>query len=209
MNTHRIHCLTLLSKPYDPMKDQLKKFIYQRVKNPKDNEVKEILAIFTAKVFDKGSLFKKGDTLIKELGFLVNGSARSFFINDKGDEITNEIIQQRNFLSDIISVRTEKKSPIVIEILEKSDVLIASMSRVWPLLEKNVTFNILIREYIGDRAMELLQKHLIFLNGTAKKRYQYLLETNPEILKHFPLKYVASMIGVTPTQLSRIRKDSW
>jgi hypothetical protein len=47
----------------------------------------------------------------------------------------------------------------------------------------------------------------MFLNGTAKERYQYLLATNPSLLEKFPLKFVASMIGVTPTQLSRIRKE--
>lgn len=93
-------------------------------------------------------------------------------------------------------------------IIEKSTVLVAPMGRVWELLERNVTFNILIREYIGDRAMELVKRHLMFLNGTAKERYQYILETNPEILEKFPLKYIASMIGVTQTQLSRIRKEN-
>lgn len=190
------------------MVDQLEDFIYLRVKKPRDHEVQAILSIFTEKIFEKGDLFKKGHTVIKKLGFLVNGSARTYFVNEKGDEITHEIVQKNNFLSDIISVRTDEKSPIVIDIIEKSVVLVASMDNVWDLLSRNVTFNILIREYIGDRSMELLKKHLMFLNGTAKERYQYLLETNPEILQKFPLKYVASMIGVTQTQLSRIRKEN-
>ena len=190
------------------MKNQFEDFIYRRVKKPRDHEVQEILSIFSEKKFEKGSLFKKQHTIIKKLGFLVEGSARTYFINDKGDEITDEIVQKNNFLSDIISVRTEEKSPIIIEILENSIVLVANMDSVWHLLEHNVTFNILIREYIGDRSMELLKRHLMFLNGTAKERYQYILETNPEILKKFPLKYIASMIGVTQTQLSRIRKEN-
>jgi CRP-like cAMP-binding protein len=172
---------------------------YQRVKKPRDGEVQEILSIFSEKKFDKGALFKEGHTVIKELGFIVEGSARTYFINEKGDEITDEIVQKDNFLSDIISVRTEEKSPIIIEIIEDSIVLVAKMDSVWDLLEHNITFNILIREYIGDRAMELVKRHLMFLNGTAKERYQYILDTNPEILKKFPLKYIASMIGVTQT----------
>ena len=190
------------------MENQFKDFIHQRVKKPRDLEIQEIMSIFSEKKFDKGALFKEEDTVIKKLGFLVDGSARTYFINDKGDEITDEIIQKNNFLSDIISVRTGAKSPIIIEILEKSVVLVANMDSVWDLLEHNVTFNILIREYIGDRSMLLLKRYLMFLNGTAKERYRYILETNPEILKKFPLKYVASMIGVTQTQLSRIRKDN-
>lgn len=189
------------------MKNQFEDFIHQRVKKPRDHEVQEILSIFSEKKFDKGEAFKEGNTAIKKLGFLVEGSARSYFINDKGDEITDEIVQKSNFLSDIISVRTGEKSPIIIEIIEKSIVLVANMDSVWDLLEHNVTFNILIREYIGDRSMELVKRHLLFLNGTAKERYQYILETNPEILKKFPLKYIATMIGVTQTQLSRIRKE--
>jgi len=187
------------------MKEQFEKFIYHRVKTAKDNEVKEILSIFNELEYEKGTLFKKRDTVIQNLGFLANGSARSYFINEKGDEITDEVLQSKNFLSDIISIRSNKMSTIIIEILEDSSLLVAKMDDAWDLLNHNVTFNILIREYMGDRAAKLVKRHLLFLNGTAKQRYDYLVATNPSLLKNFPLKYIASMIGVTPTQLSRIR----
>lgn len=189
------------------MKEQFEDFIHYRVKKPKDKEVQEILSIFNKKIFEKGEYFKKENTAIKKLGFIVEGSARSYFVNEKGYEITDQIVQVNDFLSDIISVRTGKKSPIIIETIEKSIMLVANMEKVWKLLDYNVTFNILIREYIGDRSMELVKRHLLFLNGTAKERYSYLIKTNPEMLKKFPLKYIATMIGVTQTQLSRIRKE--
>ncbi|WP_158447917.1 hypothetical protein [Aquimarina longa] len=44
------------------------------------------------------------------------------------------------------------------------------------------------------------------INQTAEQRYQHLLTSNPKILKHVPLKYIASYIGVTDSTLSRIRK---
>jgi CRP-like cAMP-binding protein len=187
------------------MKAQFEEFIYQRVTTAKEDEVKDILSIFNEQLYKKGTLFKEQDTVIRNLGFLVTGSARSYFINEKGDEITDEVLQSKNFLSDIISIRTNEKSPIIIEILEKSSLLVAPMDNVWELLNHNVTFNILIREYMGDRAMQLVKRHLLFLNGTAKERYEYLMATNPFLSKEFPLRFIASMIGVTPTQLSRIR----
>jgi CRP-like cAMP-binding protein len=187
------------------MKAQFEEFIYQRVTPAKEDEVKGILSIFNEQLYKKGTLFKEQDTVIRNLGFLVTGSARSYFINEKGDEITDEVLQSKNFLSDIISIRTNEKSPIIIEILEKSILLVAPMDNVWELLNHNLTFNILIREYMGDRAMQLVKRHLLFLNGTAKERYEYLMATNPFLFKEFPLRFIASMIGVTPTQLSRIR----
>lgn len=187
------------------MKKKFEEFIYQRVKAANQDEVNEILSIFNEQVYKKGALFEKQDTVIQNLGFLVNGSVRSYFINEKGNEITNEVLQSNDFLSDIISIRTNEKSPIAIEILENSSVLVAPMENVWELLNQNITFNILVREYMGDRAMQLVKQHLLFLNGTAKERYEYLVATNPSLFKKFPLRFIASMIGVTPTQLSRIR----
>ncbi len=187
------------------MKEQFEEFIYQRVKAAKEDEVKEILSIFNEVVYKKGDLFKKHDTVIQNLGFLVDGSARSYFMNEKDDEITHEVLQSKSFLSDIISIRSNEKSPIIIEVLEKSNLLVAPMDDVWKLLNQNLTFNILIREYMGDRAMQLVKHHLLFLNGTAKQRYDYLIDTNQSLFKKFPLRFIASMIGVTPTQLSRIR----
>ncbi len=189
------------------VKNQLEDFIYRRIEQPRKQDVLEILAIFKNQTFCKGHIFKEKNTIINHLGFLGSGSVRSYFINDKGDEITNEVLLKDNFVSDIISIRTAAKSNIIIEVLEESDILVANMDEVWNLLNHNVTFNILIREHMGDRAMEMIKKQLLFLNGTAKERYQYIIKTNPEILDKFPLRYIANMIGVTQTQLSRIRKE--
>jgi len=42
---------------------------------------------------------------------------------------------------------------------------------------------------------------------TAKKRYEDLLEFNPDYLQKVPLKYLASFLGITQRHLSRLRKD--
>ena len=44
------------------------------------------------------------------------------------------------------------------------------------------------------------------LTQTAEERYQALLQSQPVMLQHIPLKYLASYIGITPQALSRIRK---
>lgn len=73
------------------------------------------------------------------------------------------------------------------------------------MLETNLALNILVREYQKEQMLEIAETHLLFLTGTAKERYQHILEKNPEMLRKFPLRFIASMIGITPTQLSRVR----
>ena len=41
----------------------------------------------------------------------------------------------------------------------------------------------------------------------AKQRYLTLLEQNPELLQHVPLKHIASYLFITPQSLSRIRAE--
>jgi len=43
---------------------------------------------------------------------------------------------------------------------------------------------------------------------TAEERYNQLLAINPELFNQVPLQYLASMLGMTPETLSRLRKKS-
>ncbi|HAP64165.1 MAG TPA: hypothetical protein DCR93_33345 [Cytophagales bacterium] len=84
-------------------------------------------------------------------------------------------------------------------------ILVAALADYFPLLDSNLTLNIIVREHMADRAVELSQRHLLHLTGTSKERYQYVMENNPRLHERLPLHLIASMIGITPTQLSRIR----
>lgn len=189
------------------MKEQLETLIRKTVKNPNEGEIKEILEIFTERYFFKGDFFKKNNTVSKELGFITSGSARLFIVKNNGDEITERILQKNNFIIDLISFRTCECTPIAIEFLENSAMLISPISRIQKLLEHNLTCNILLREYMTDNAVEMRKLHFLFLTGNAKERYRFILENNSNLLRKFPLRFIASMIGITPTQLSRIRKE--
>lgn len=189
------------------MKAQLEHFIRATVKNPDEAEIREILGIFSEHSFSKGDIFKKSNTISQELGFIVSGSARSFIVKDNGKVITGQITTDGNFLAEMMSARTGEPNPITIEFLEDSLVLVTSIASIRKLLETSLVLNILIREHLTDRIVEIGERFMLFLTGTAKERYQFFLENNPKLLKKLPLRLIASMIGITPTQLSRIRKE--
>ena len=42
---------------------------------------------------------------------------------------------------------------------------------------------------------------------TAEQRYVKLVKESPNIIKHVPLKYIASYLGIKPESLSRIRRE--
>ncbi len=187
------------------MKEQLEYYIKSTLKNPKEEEINAILEIFHLKKFQKNEYFKYHDEICKNLGFIIEGSCRHCIIKNNGDEITGRISKKNDFVSDVISIRTKGKTPIFVQATEPTTILVASVKDVENLLEVNLTFNRLLREYLADNLVEMGKMRILFLTGTAKERYRLILENNPNLLKNVPLRFIATMIGITPTQLSRIR----
>lgn len=188
------------------MKKNLEDYILVNLSNPIKNEIDEIVDIFHIRKYSEKDFFKRNDQISKKLAFICQGSFKHCGIKKNGTEVTGKITKKDNFLIDFLSYRSNKLTPIRIVALEPSIVLEADVIEVRKLLETNLTFNRILREYTAENAMRMGMLHLLFLTGTAKERYEFLIENNPTFLKSMPLKIIASMIGVTATQLSRIRK---
>lgn len=189
------------------MKDQLEQYIRKKVKNPRAEEIEAILNCFELCSLEKGTFFKKPFTINQEFGFLVEGNLRLVVYKENGEEVTARLLQDYSFIADVFSIRDKKPTPLGIQCLDDVSILVAPISKIHQLLESNLALNIVMREYITERATEMGRNYLLFITGTAKERYQFILENNPKLLQKFPLRFIASMIGITPTQLSRIRNN--
>ena len=187
------------------MKDSLEKYIKLKVENPCEKEIQEILDIFEIKYFENKEFIKKPFSIGKELGFLVEGSVRGTFHKDSGEETTFRLLEENSFIGDAISIITKESTPIAFQCISKVCILIAPYGKVQKLLKSNLALNIVMREYITENAVEMGRRHLLFLTGSAKERYLFILENHPNLLKKLPLRLIASLIGITPVQLSRIR----
>ncbi len=189
----------------DTMKEALKLFITDQVASPKEEEINDILALFEEKKFKKGEFFKEPFKIGNHIAFLSVGAVRLIIYKENGDEITARIRQDNSFIVDPFRLNGTDSSPLGIECLEDLTLLIASLEKVQKLLETNLALNIVIRKHQKEQMLEMAKSHYLFLTGTAKERYQFIIDNNPELIKKFPLRFIASMIGITPTQLSRVR----
>lgn len=187
------------------MKDILKQYLKDNAPPQKENEIEEILSIFKAKEFKKGDYFKEPYKAGKEICFLAKGAIRVFVIDDNGDDNTLRIREENHFIMDMNRLEHKDPSPIGIECLEQQSLLVTNFDDFIKLLETNFALNVVVRKYITLQILDLGKQHLLFLTGSSKQRYDFILKENPSFLKKFPLRFIASMIGITPTQLSRVR----
>ncbi|MFZ4928093.1 Crp/Fnr family transcriptional regulator [Chryseobacterium sp. Mn2064] len=144
------------------------------------------------------------------IGFVINGTLRTFYVNEEGDEI-NFLFHFHNRLEDMgftdfESFLLQEKAKLNIQALEKSYVALISRKNWMELTHSDEYWQVFGRRM--TEVVYLAAKHRIeeLLYFTPENRYLKLIENYPEIVLKFPQKYIASYLGIQPQSLSRIRK---
>ncbi|UTW63604.1 Crp/Fnr family transcriptional regulator [bacterium SCSIO 12741] len=190
------------------MKDRLEEYIRNWVPSPLDSEVEEILDLFSPKSFKKGEFFKKPFTKGLEIAFIPEGAIRTIIYDDQGEETTFRIREKNVLLIDPIRLMDPNDSApreAGAECLEDLSMLVCDFKPFEDLLMTNLALNVVVRKHATQQMIDIGRQQLLFLTGSASDRYNYIMEHHPSLIQKFPLRLIASMIGVTPTQLSRVR----
>jgi len=160
------------------------------------------------KALKKKEYFTRAGEICKEVGLIVSGSARYYFVKN-GEEITNYFCLDTEFVSSYKSFLRQEPSPASIQVLEDTLLITFSNKAVHQLLDNPVTaykmerFGRLIAEYLICCYEDRVQS---FVTQTAEERYATLLNSNSLLLQRIPQHYLANYLGITPVSLSRIRR---
>ncbi len=160
------------------------------------------------KSIKKKKQFAAQGKVCNEVGFILNGSFRFYFLKD-GIEISSYFCFQNEFISSYRSFLKREKSLINIEAMEDSFVLCFSHASLQELLnDERVELKM---ERFGRKIAEYLiccyeERVVSFVTQTPEERYRLLLENGNDLLQKIPQHYVANYLGITAVSLSRIRK---
>ena len=146
----------------------------------------------------------------KTIFFVVKGIFRAYVLGgDQGEkEVIKNFFTEGRFPASITSMLKGEDSDFCIQALEESIVIKINYKKYRVLLQKYEDLKWYHIQYLEKHwVLEGEPQELSLLNQDAKKRYLSILNQYPKIIDRVALYHVASKIGVTPTQLSRIRKE--
>lgn len=170
-------------------------------------------AIKMASIFSTQIILNKNDYLLKEgyvcaqLGFIINGMCRYFYVTDNGDEVTRWVSLENEFVISFGSFIKQSKTHENIQAIIPTKILVASKEQ-WDVFCKEEEFaryfwTKSIEEYLIE--IEARVYSLIALH--AKNRYNILKQNYPKLVREVPDKYLASILGIKPRHLSRLRAN--
>jgi CRP-like cAMP-binding protein len=168
-------------------------------------EMQQILSAFKYTVVKRGEKLIKENTICNQYYFLEEGLLR-FVYHTKDIEETSWVIFEGNFFTEMVSLKSKKPTIMSLEALEPSVVLSISEANMEALCEKVKSFEKYLRLTWEENLYQLLQMKLLQQFTSAKERYEMLIK-DKRFSQRIPQKYLASILGITPYSLSRLRSQ--
>jgi signal-transduction protein with cAMP-binding, CBS, and nucleotidyltransferase domain len=144
----------------------------------------------------------------KFIYFIAKGILRTYYLNEDGKIYTKNIFSEKNFSASKASLITKEDSNFYIDALEDSIIVFIEYKGFRKLIDTNIEFKDFYINYLEKNWIIIKEKNEISLIlDNATTRYQNFIERNPSIESRIPLHHIADHLGITRTQLSRIRKE--
>ncbi|MEP6929301.1 MAG: Crp/Fnr family transcriptional regulator, partial [Flavobacterium sp.] len=144
----------------------------------------------------------------KELYFICKGILRAFITDKAGNIYNKNIFLEGSFAGSKASSLQQTPSDFSIEALEDSILISINYKKYRELIFGNEDLKNFYIAYLEKNwVIEKEQREISLVMENATERYLRFLSKHPDISQRIPLLHIASHLGITPTQLSRIRKS--
>lgn len=169
------------------------------------DEAAKIAANFKPLYLPKGKSFLIEGRSSNRIGFVESGLLREFS-QIGGKEITKWISSPGYFTCDLGGFVFGSKSRWNIEALTDVDLQVISKSDFDNIALEIENWADLQKCFITKCFISLEERVVQHLSMTAEERYNAMFHFNKTLFNQVPLQYLASMLGMTPETLSRIRR---
>lgn len=173
--------------------------------NPLGNECwSEIEPFIYIKELDKNEYFSTEGQLTRDFGLISNGILRIFYLNDKGEEWNKHFLQKNDFVASSIS--PEKRAITNIQALSKTLILCIPYAELLKISTKHKEINSFIQKLTFEYLEQKQAREIGLLSEEAMSNYLMFKNKFPDLENNIQHYHIASYLGITPTQLSRLRK---
>ncbi len=154
----------------------------------------------------KNTILLRQEQICQYLYFVDKGILKQYYyLND--NEVIDYFATENKIASSISSLFGQKPSNKIIEAIEDSTLFAISFKKLEELFLNHADLE-RVGRLIATEAFILMEERVLSLQfHTAKRRYDDLVKTNPDILQRVSLGNIASYLGITQVTLSRIRSQ--
>jgi len=149
-------------------------------------------------------IIKQGD-IPQKIYFLAEGVLRSYFILDNGKEVTTSLFHPFCICTSFKALLKQQASNFIIEALTDGLVFEIEYAFFHELCHNNFELMTVYSKFLEYIVLKNEDRYVELSHKNATERYIALQERIPNLDNIIPQYQIASSLGITPVQLSRIR----
>jgi CRP-like cAMP-binding protein len=169
-------------------------------------DLKDLFANTSLKTLEISEYFIREGEQKRHIAYIRKGLIRCFAINEKGDEITTLVRWEDQFIASYDVILYNRPARFDYQALEKTELLVIDYDVAQKILEKNPKLEQGRRHFLLSILQESFERIESFTLHSPEERYIEFVKSKPNIVNRLPDKYIATILGMTPVSLSRIRK---
>lgn len=140
--------------------------------------------------------------------FVAEGLIRSYIIDSEGREYNKLFFEEGRFPGDMTALLTDTPARFNLQALEPTQLIRIDFRGFRELLIANDEVKLFHIAYLEKNwLLHKDAREVQLVQDDAEARYRRFLKEYPHLLNRIAQYHIASHIGVTPTQLSRIRQS--
>lgn len=186
--------------------DTLKTFI-NTISPIKETTWEKVSLLFTETTLCKNDYFIKEGEKASKMAFLQAGVMRAFYRNKEGTEYNKHFFTAPCMAGGFSSLITGNINAINLQALTECKLLVASYAGFCKLYDHCPDLERVGRRLAEFYFVEKEKREIDIVLLDAEKRYQIFLREYPGLFRLIAQYHIASYLGITPTQLSRIRRS--
>ena len=177
---------------------------YAPLSEPTWQALKAVTALRQQK---KGALLYRVGEVPTHYSFVVQGLVRCVASDAGGNEYNKKFFSEGMFPGAMSALLTGAPSRLAFEALEDVRIIDIDFQAYRRLLTQHHDLALLQIHYLETNwLLEKDAREIEIVQEDATQRYLRFLQSHADIVERLPQYHIASHLGVTPTQLSRIRK---
>ncbi|WP_136669321.1 Crp/Fnr family transcriptional regulator [Flavobacterium sp. H122] len=159
------------------------------------------------KEYKKGEFYNQHKSVCRYLGFIIEGTFRSYVVDEKSGIEKNVFLYSKNqFVVTFKSFINQIPCDYHTQAMTDSSVVyicIDDLLLLYKQSHKWETFGRLLAQEAFNVTIERIES---FIFKTNEERYLDLIKYHPDIFNNIPLYHISSYLGIQGPSLSRIRK---
>lgn len=170
------------------------------------DDAKFFFSLTRQRKFKPGEIYVQAGDMHKKVAHIKSGLMRAYIINEDGEEITMFFRKEDHQIAPYDCIFANKPSRMFIEAFEETTLYEIDHERLQEFMKRHPQYEKARMHFHQQLLMECFTRLEDFIILPPLQRYQNFIKQNPDLVQRIPDKYIASVMGITPGSLSRIRK---